>query len=180
MNITTCSLWMILLVATMVGCQEKVDPLADVIPETLQLTVYEGLPHQHWESELLAAELKTAQTTRLHGYPFYEQTLDVSNEDQAAIAAALRNRRMKRPAIAGTEKSCGGFHPDYAIGWIVDGQAYWVLVCIGCREIDLYRDGAKVDRYDLRSAQLLQPLSKYRQNRPDTKHVRANMEATTK
>lgn len=173
-------LGMILAAMALAGCQEKVDLLADAVPIAPQLTIYEGLPHQHWESELLAAELKTASTTQLHGYPFYEQPLAISEEDQAAIIAALRNRRMKTPAIAGTAKSCGGFHPDYAVCWSADGQKNCVLVCIGCREIEHYRNDATADRYDLRSAQLLEPLSKYRQSRPETKRVQANWDDAMK
>lgn len=163
--------WVLIFMVSACGCQAKPDPLAGALPSTPQLTVYEGLPHPRWESQLLAAELKAHETIERHEHPFYPAALPVSDEDAAVITAELRNRRARTPATPGTLKACGGFHPDYAICWSADKFEHCVLVCFGCLELEYYRDQQQVERYDLRTSALLTILRKYRQQRPASEHL---------
>jgi len=51
------------------------------IPSSAALKLYEGLPHQSWESDLLKKELAEKKTVLLHGFPFYERPLSVTAAD---------------------------------------------------------------------------------------------------
>jgi hypothetical protein len=66
-----------------VGCDQRSQfpPVSKGTSQTLSLTLYEGLPHQTWETELLIKELATKKTIDIHGYPFYERPLRVSADD---------------------------------------------------------------------------------------------------
>jgi hypothetical protein len=51
------------------------------IPKTGAALLYEGLPSDFWEPELLLQELARAKTIRLHGYPLYEEPLTMQGTD---------------------------------------------------------------------------------------------------
>lgn len=130
------------------------------------LTLYEGLPHQNDERELFASEKKTKSTIELHGFPFYSETLTLKPGDVDNLKATLGDSQSYRPPLL--DKKCGGFHPDFAVGWTVADTQYICLVCFGCYELRLY--GARAEQeYDMTSAsayQLKSVLTSYRQNRP--------------
>lgn len=114
-----------------------------------RLKVYEGLPHQVKEKALLERELGKKGVTRILGYPFYGPAVTAKNGE------ALR-KLMSDPAsyrIYTGPKTCGGFHPDYALAWEVDGVTQHVLVCYGCGEA-LFSDGTRLLPYDLKHAAL--------------------------
>src|SRR3954471_25095391 len=77
--------------------------------------LFEGLPHQTWERDILTSELKTKKTVNLHGYPFYDATLPLRREDAEVLRGILADPGSYHPFRG--EKLCGGFHPDYSVSW---------------------------------------------------------------
>ncbi len=112
------------------------------------LVVFEGLPHQTWDSELLATELKRKDIKKIWDYSFYTPSVDAKNADD------LRKLLSSAASIAvrsGGVKLCGGYHPDYSISWQADEVTYYALICFGCDEIVFY-DGKTSLIYDLKGA----------------------------
>lgn len=108
------------------------------------ITVYEGLPHQGWDSELLAIEIQRKDTKKIWEYPFYTPSVAATNSDD------LRQLLSRSDSIVtyGGPKGCGGYHPDYCISWQAGEITYYALVCFGCHEIVFY-DGKTALFYDL-------------------------------
>jgi hypothetical protein len=144
----------------------KTPSLASLRPD--QFTLYEGLPHQHFEPELLAEEKKTKPTIEKGGFPFYRDPLTLAETDAAALRTILGNPGSFRTLEAG--KACGGFHPDYAVVASPAGEEINYLICFGCGDVTLY--GKKQPRayYELngeadeRLGKILKP---YRKNHPN-------------
>ncbi|MDB5386806.1 MAG: hypothetical protein JWM11_2452 [Planctomycetaceae bacterium] len=103
-----------------------------------QLTVWEGLPHQWYESELLESELRTKQTIEDHGFPFYAKSQQISSEDAGKIKRILLNPWSYRRRAPNTKKTCGGYHPDYALEWTDTDGKHQIQRCFGCGEVKLY------------------------------------------
>jgi len=109
-----------------------------------RLVVYEGLPHQAKERRLMEREATREDVTRIFGYPFY--TPAVPAKDQRAL-----QRILGSPGNFGIytgPKTCGGFHPDYAVSWTSGGRPQHMLICFGCGEV-LLSDGRSLLPYDL-------------------------------
>lgn len=125
----------------------------------------EGLPHQEAEKELLAEELKSKKTIRLHRFPFYDERLDLTNEDSDALQSLLADAKSFQEFQG---KFCGGFHPDYAVQFKVGREQWNVLICLGCHEVQFL--GPKVvlhcDLTDDAFEQLSKTLERYHKNRP--------------
>lgn len=141
---------------------------AEPIRRAERITLFEGLPHQRFESERLAAEKKTKATIELHGYPFYEQPLELKAEHAEWLTELLSDATSLTPFVA--EKRCGGFHPDYAVRWETEGQRYEALVCFGCAEVKWHPQGGKMTRWDMHPWALLTlqtALAGYRKYRPE-------------
>jgi hypothetical protein len=152
------------------GPEPNAFPFA-TIGQADRLTLFEGLPHQLIERELLASERKTKQTVDLHGYPFYSEPLALMPEDAEKLKALLGD--ATRFASFSGEKRCGGFHPDYAVEWTVEGQVYHCLVCFGCGEVKIYGPLGE-SRFDMErdtEKRLRSVLWAYEKNRPAAKHV---------
>jgi hypothetical protein len=161
-------------------------PLAEAIRKLTTVTLLEGLPHQYFEKEELARELKKQRTVKLHGFPFYEERLPLSLEDgkrltelfcdgksiQKSLYLPEHERRKTNPdgsvTLHEVSKACGGYHPDYCIEWHSDVGVYRMLVCFGCGEAKIY--GPKHSLYcDLDScgdSVWQSVLEKYQKNRP--------------
>ena len=105
----------------------------DTVRRADRLTVYEGLPHPMYEEEAFREELRTKETTEFLGFPFYREPLDLKPEDVEALCEALGDGSTYK--TYGGEKKCGGFHPDYAVEWSVEGKVYRCLICFGCVEV---------------------------------------------
>jgi hypothetical protein len=128
------------------------------------LMVYEGLPHQAKEPELLEQELKRRDVTRIADYPFY--TPGAPAKDRAALQRILGNANHFSTYTG--PKTCGGFHPDYAITWRDRGSSYHVLICFGCGEV-LISDGQQQLPYDIKRpawAELRALLAEHSSKRP--------------
>ncbi len=155
----------------------------DSVHDAERITVYEGLPHQNYEQETFTAEVKTKPTLLFSGFRFYTAPLVLNAPDLKELRRIMGDRSTYQ-AHRG-EKECGGFHPDYAVEWLVEKKIYRALICFGCLEVRFYGpDGTPVS-YDLRrqgnrrslKPSLLDLLKTYRKNRPP--HERFGLRAMT-
>jgi hypothetical protein len=152
------------------GCRS--DSAAEFAPigRDDRLVLYEGLPHQFYEDEALAKELKTKETVQLHGFPFYHEPLDLKDGDGEKLKDLLGRSwtYQSKPEGISVAPTCGGFHPDYAVEWSHMDRLYRILICFGCHEVRVY--GPQGTRfYDIRSGaygRLEKLLGPYRKNRP--------------
>src|SRR5688500_6369380 len=62
-------------------------------------------------------------------------------------------------------KGCGGFHPDYCVGWAVGNQVYRCLVWFGCGEVKVFGPASELHS-NLVARDALKRLLPYRKNRP--------------
>ncbi|HEX4985080.1 MAG TPA: hypothetical protein VFV71_03300 [Burkholderiales bacterium] len=130
--------------------------------------LHEGLPHQTWESNLFAEELKTKQVHYLKRFPFYKEPFALKM-DEAAVFSALMVDLATYRQYSGPNL-CGGFHPDFALEWRPQGEASWyALICFGCQEIKLYGPAARYhgDLAEDAFGRLKNLLKPFRKNRPD-------------
>jgi hypothetical protein len=139
--------------------------LAGIGPNA-SLVLYEGLPHQTFEWNQMQKELATKKTIEIHEYPFYERPLAVSDAD----VATLRQLSLAPDSFVSYmgPKGCGGYHPDYCLEWTDGGATCELLICLGCREMELYAAGKKL-LVDIRNSafdQFEATLEKYRDQRP--------------
>ena len=116
--------------------EKQIKPLVAGIGKSPSVVIYEGLPHQRKEKELLARELKDKKTVKLHEFPFYAGGIQVRKEDAAKLSALCAD--LKTFDRYSGAKFCGGFHPDWCVEFKNGPEVYRVLICFGCREARLY------------------------------------------
>ena len=80
----------ILVISTVSSCGAPPEPpepvgFHEAIQQADQVILYEGLPHQYWDGDLLEKELKTKKTVEILKYPFYAETLDMDTSDKKRI-----------------------------------------------------------------------------------------------
>lgn len=141
-------------------------PLAALIAEADALVLYEGLPHQLWESDLLASEKASKKTVALHDYPFYADAIAADGDDAKTLTAILSDAKSLTP-YAGP-KRCGGFHPDWCLEWQAGGEKVQCQLCFGCQEVKFFST-EHVLHADLSAAaseRLASVLKDYREQRP--------------
>ncbi|HWU89392.1 MAG TPA: hypothetical protein VN253_19160 [Kofleriaceae bacterium] len=154
------------------ACSDSTGKLATAIDGADRMTLHEGLPHQHFERELLESERRSKPVRELDGYPFYQAPLALSAEDTKRLAQLLSDPATFQ-SFSG-EKLCGGFHPDFAVEWQKGPRSYRALLCFGCGEAKLFGPGLD-ERYDLAKlakSKLEALLGRYRQNRPLSDYFR--------
>ena len=146
------------------GCSGA--PESVTIAHAERLTLYEGLPHQYYETASLEAEKKAKPTITMHGFPFYRETLELTMGDEQKLKAILGDGRLFEVHTA--DAKCGGFHPDYAVEWAAGGRTYQCLICFGCGEVAIH-GSTHGSRYDIKRdtrEQLKNILGPLRKNRP--------------
>ena len=148
--------------------EEASSEIRRAMAEATSVTVYEGLPHQMFERDLLAVESKRKDTEKIGSFRFYIPAV-------AATNSAVFKRILSSPEtiqVFGGEKLCGGFHPDYTVQWSSqDGSRFFAQICFGCHEI-IYSDGKTEYRYDFESEpfeKLKKELAPYAKKRPKKK-----------
>lgn len=145
---------------------DNLKPLAAGIGTADKVVLYEGLPHQFNEPELLKHELQTKKTVQHHGFPFYTESLPLKDGDARELTKLFTEGNSFQPWRG--EKKCGGFHPDYCLEWHAGGEVYRGLICFGCHEAKFYGPSVELycdinqDAFDKLKAILLP----YRQQRP--------------
>ncbi len=148
--------------------EEASSKLRQAMAVATSVTVYEGLPHQSFERELLTAESKRKDTEKIGSFRFYIPAV-------AAINPEILKRILSSSdtiQVYGGPKFCGGFHPDYAVQWSSeDGSRFYAQICFGCHEI-IYSDGKNEYKYDFESEpfeKLKKELAPYAEKRPKKK-----------
>ena len=140
------------------------------IAQAKTVTVYEGLPHQAFEQDAYAIEVKRTDLVWFEGFPFYAKPLNVQDADKKSLTAIVSRPTAHVPFRG--YKACGGYHPDYAVIWTDrDGKKSGSLICFGCHEWKnftpagrLYEDLEKNAYDELRAI-----LTKYVKQRPQRK-----------
>lgn len=115
---------------------KHIKPLVEGIKKAKALTLYEGLPHQFHERQLLAKELKEQKTVKLHDFPFYEGAIAVKDDDAKKLLSLCSD--LKTFGRYGGKKMCGGYHPDWYIEFKAGDDIYQVQICFGCHEARLF------------------------------------------
>ena len=114
-------------------------------PETPSVEIYEGLSHPFFEKDQLIDEILFGSRKIIHGHGFESGKIE-SNEVTQAIEEELWSENAFSPWAG--EKMCGGFHADYCLRWKDQGVRYDVMICLGCSEALLFRNGTAL-RCDL-------------------------------
>ena len=141
--------------------------LRNTIKKADRIFVYEGLPHQMFESELLKTENKRKDTTKIAKFPFYTPKIRVEGTAESTLKTIISN--SKNYTKFSGEKKCGGFHPDYALEWSDGDKRYSILFCYGCSEV-LVVDGKRTYRYDFKFTDDLKKLfTAFKSKRPKQK-----------
>ena len=112
----------------------------DAVHSATTIQVFEGLPHQSWENELLKLEIASKETFKSHGHYFYSLAISPAGDDREA----LRNQALNPSGFQEWSgmKTCGGYHPDWMIRWITpDGATHELHLCLGCHEAKFYGPG---------------------------------------
>lgn len=146
--------------------QQRLESMSNGIKEAIEVELFEGLPHQTFERELLAAEQKSKDTIQIHKYPFYRRPLPLSAADAAELRRLLSGKETYRPFRG--EKRCGGFHPDYALAWKKGNRTIHVLICFGCGEFKLFAPSQELrtDAHGPAFTEIHTILQKYQDQRP--------------
>lgn len=105
-----------------------------------KVEVFEGLPHQMFEPELLAQEQQRSDVFQNRDFDFYEPALSLPGDEFDCFISRVVSRRTYR-AWRGF-KACGGFHPDFLLRFHSADGTIDVQICLGCGEALLFgRDG---------------------------------------
>lgn len=157
--------WLVCIVSLLQSCGESksLQQFVGAVALTSDMVLFEGLPHQGFESKLLATELSSKDTVQIHGFPFYTLPLSITDDDKERVVQILSDGSSYEK-YDGFVKKCGGFHPDYAAQWSIAEDVYTALIYFGCGEMKIFGPGIN-ELYDLNTG-LLSLLKKYRVNRP--------------
>ena len=175
------------------GSTQVIEPPA-LVPDVLAFTraidaadtleIYEGLPHPLFDKEAYKLEAARGQTLKITTELFYPEKLEPSADALTQLARAtmdLRGHRMLFiPLSRAPVKFCGGFHADYALIWKNKAEiSVTALVCFGCSEIRLIRDGEIItaDFTPERHRELIALFRPMRRSRPMTDFYRTMQDA---
>ena len=141
------------------------------IPTATAMNLYEGLPHQTFEGDLLGKEMKRKDVVTYAKFPFYKKPFKLAKADEASLRKLLTDAKTFGsfyPYNSTSPKNCGGFHPDYCIELEVNKKKVHVLVCFGCHEVKIAHPEYKLYCNINRDAykEFGRILKKYKKNRP--------------
>jgi hypothetical protein len=148
----------------------KLATLKQFVDHVEDMQLYEGLPHQAFEPELLAKELTRNDTIDFDGHHFYAQPVSINVETRLALRRLCTDPSMFSPQRVDAAKACGGFHPDWRITWTQGSDSRSFLFCFGCQEVKIYALDALIVHCDIKDlrpfADMLKPLRRNRQESP--------------
>ena len=129
------------------------------------LCVYEGLPHQFREAELLEREQQRPDTTMIGGFHFYTPPVTVDGARTSPLKTVLGHgvRSFERDRVP---SDCGPFHPDYAVQWTEGARTQQLLVCFTCNEVWWIGEGEPDEFGFTRMNELEVLLGEYALKRP--------------
>ena len=144
---------------------DRLPTIPDAIPKAGVALLYEGLPSEFWEPELLVQELARKKTIKLHGYPFYEEQLAFQETDGEQFTALLTARTSFSKLTDG--KKGGGFHADYCLEWKSGDATIHVVFAQESGEVKMYGPKSELhcDLSPDAAQKLQQLLNRYRKNR---------------
>ncbi len=111
------------------------DVLRQVTTEST-LTLYEGLPHQHFYKKEMIDELIGKECRRRRGSFFYKHPNQVTGDDAGHLREIVVDQDSFQ--IWGGPKGCGGFHPDFSLLWTTGNGMVEFHICFGCHECQLF------------------------------------------
>ena len=170
---------------SLVGCSQEVKVAVDLtppppietnfdrlpkvlagIPASGVALLYEGLPSDFWEPQLLEQELARTKTVRLHGYPFYEELLAFQGTDGEQLTALFSARTSFAKYTAG--KKGGGFHANYCLEWKSGEETTRAVIALEYGEVRIYGPKSELhcDLSQASAEKLRQLLRPYRKNCP--------------
>ncbi len=124
----------------------------------------EGIPDAK-RLEEIAKQKKIGKQIR--EFDFYVEPVKLSEADAKQLLQLLNkpSTYLDTPY----RPDCGGFHPDFAIEWEVDGQLYHLLLCFGCGEVQCFEGNHGFDGKMLTSEQqLIDLLTPYFKRRTES------------
>lgn len=178
-------LLIVLIALVFVGCKQEVNVVFDAappppietdfdrlpiilsgIPKTGELSLFEGLPSEFWEPQLMEQELARTKTTMLHGYPLYKEQLTIQGSDGEQLTAVLSAPTSFTKFTDG--KKGGGFHADYCLEWKFGEGTTHVVISLEGSEVKMYGPKSQLhcDLTPEAAQKLKQILGPYRKNRP--------------
>lgn len=127
-----------------------------------RFTVFEGMPHQNFEADLLKIERDKIEETIIGDFSFYPEPQNLQKEDEPALKELLGAPHVFRPFLY--LKMCGGFHPDYVIRFTKGEKHCDLLLCFGCGDARILHDGKVIHCHIFKNAwqKLLAPYHKQR------------------
>ena len=130
-------------------------------------SVYEGLPHPTWETELLEQEKQRSDLANIDGFDFYTPSVAVNEKQILQFKEVLGDNDLYYTPLG--LKDCG-FHPDFAVEWTDSETHYQLLICFTCNEVQILSEDRRRN-YDLTHTSGIESLlSKYSIKRPRGPH----------
>ena len=135
---------------------KKFDDFAASIQHAQLTKVYEGLPHDVMEREAFESERKKKETTKVEGSYYYLSPISAS----PALTEQLRKLLTSRTSFVPFQgyKACGGFHPDWCLVWSEGSDTWAVLLCFGCGEMIVRKNGEREIYCDIWDRSVLESL----------------------
>jgi hypothetical protein len=120
---------------------ERLEPLLELCRNASRLEVFEGLPHQEREKELMELEKQRDDVMTNHGFRFYAPAVGIREND----ARSLHARVCKLSAYYGLIPNsancpCCIFHPDLLLRFHTEEDAVDVHLCFGCDMANFYKE----------------------------------------
>ncbi len=135
-------------------------------------TLYEGLPHQHSEGDLLAKELKEKQTITLHQFAFYKEPIAMPEEVERKLRNLCLDSTQFEHINRWEMKFCCEFHPDWCLEFRETENVYHIQICFGCNEATIFGPNGMLhgkinETAAIKLDRLLKPLQKNRPRKPE-------------
>ncbi len=134
------------------------------------------------EAEQIIEAKKRAM--QLCKYPIHPDPFELSEADAKTFLELV----LKRGTYSNNLKyvsympECGGFNPDAIVEWEVNEKHYYLLICLGCGELQTYIEGDRHSSHNMISRnhealrKLLKPYFKHHPQIALTKKVEASSE----